>query len=106
MLRVHRLVLLAFVGPPATNSAEVCHIDGNPANNQLANLRWGSSSENKADQVRHGTHRNASKTHCPSGHAYDDKNTYFYPDTGNRDCRACARERSRERRIEKKDEAA
>lgn len=32
---------------------------------------------------------NAVKTHCPSGHPYDDTNTYMRPDGGGRDCRKC-----------------
>lgn len=35
---------------------------------------------------------NASKTHCPRGHAYDEKNTYRTK-RGGRACRTCARER-------------
>jgi hypothetical protein len=31
-----------------------------------------------------------SKTHCPSGHSYDDRNTYRAPD-GKRYCRVCRR---------------
>jgi len=37
-----------------------------------------------------------SKTHCPSGHAYDDENTYIDP-KGHRRCRACRREGMRGR---------
>lgn len=52
--RVHKLVLEAFVGPrPA--GAEARHLDGNPANNSLGNLVWGSSAENEADKRLHGT---------------------------------------------------
>lgn len=29
-------------------------------------------------------------THCPSGHAYDDANTYVRPGTNSRRCRACS----------------
>lgn len=51
---VHRLVLEAFVGPcPA--GCETRHLDGDPANNRLENLAWGTSAENKQDQRRHGT---------------------------------------------------
>lgn len=54
MVRVHRLVLEAFVGPcPA--GMECCHGNGNPADNRLGNLRWDTSEANKADQKRHGT---------------------------------------------------
>lgn len=37
---------------------------------------------------------NSRKTRCVNGHPYDDSNTYIRPN-GNRDCRACLRERSR-----------
>lgn len=40
---------------------------------------------------------NATKTHCPAGHPYDEQNTY-YGKTGRRQCRACGRDRIRERR--------
>ena len=51
---VHRIVLEIFVGKcPA--GMECLHGDGNNINNKLSNLRWGTSTENKADQVRHGT---------------------------------------------------
>lgn len=40
---------------------------------------------------------NAAKTHCPKGHPYDDENTYVRPD-GGRECKKCARQRTRERR--------
>lgn len=43
--QVHALVLLAFVGPyPA--GCEILHLDGNPTNNTLTNLRYGTRSEN------------------------------------------------------------
>lgn len=51
---VHTLVLLAFDRPKAAN--EQCrHIDGNPANNCLDNLCWGTLRENIADRIEHGT---------------------------------------------------
>jgi hypothetical protein len=53
---VHALVLSAFVGPrPA--GYDTLHGDGDPANNRLTNLRWGTRSENMQDAVRHGVHR-------------------------------------------------
>lgn len=39
----------------------------------------------------------AAKTHCPSGHAYDEVNTY-YAKNGQRMCRRCCRERMRRKR--------
>lgn len=50
---VHRLVLEAFVGPCPTGM-ECCHNDGNPANNNLTNLRWDTKQSNIADAVKHG----------------------------------------------------
>jgi hypothetical protein len=49
--RVHRLVAMAFHGPPPTGRSEVAHIDGNPTNNRPANLRWVTPAENAADRV-------------------------------------------------------
>lgn len=64
---VHRLVLVAFVGVcPA--GLQCRHLDGDPSNNRLSNLQWGSATENAADRVRHGTaprgerHQNARLT--------------------------------------------
>ena len=51
---VHKLVLLTFVGP-APDRHECCHNNGNPADNRLENLRWGTRSDNIRDAVRHGT---------------------------------------------------
>ncbi len=51
---VHRLVLLAFIGPcPA--GMESLHENGNRHDNRLANLRWGTKKENAEDRERHGT---------------------------------------------------
>lgn len=84
---VHRLVLVAFVGP-APKGMEACHNDGDSTNNTLANLRWDTRSANSLDRVRHGTHPEARKTHCPAGHPYDEANTYLDP-RARRQCRPC-----------------
>lgn len=52
--KVHRLVLEAFVGP-CPDGMECRHLDGNPTNNKLDNLVWGTSKENEADKLLHGT---------------------------------------------------
>lgn len=92
---VHRLVLSAFVGP-APEDTEALHADGNPANNTVTNLRWGTHSENQQDQLAHGTHFMAAKTHCLKGHPFDETNTYYYPDRVHRACRTCRRDWMRE----------
>jgi hypothetical protein len=53
-VRVHRLVLLAFVGP-APEGHVAAHGNGVRDDNRLANLRWATPAENSADMVRHGT---------------------------------------------------
>lgn len=51
--RVHQLVLEAFVGPcPAGHI--VMHLDDDPSNNALTNLRYGTSQENLDDMVNKG----------------------------------------------------
>ena len=55
MMLCHRLLLLTFVGPPPFPGAQVRHLDGNPMNNALDNLAWGTAKENAADRDRHGT---------------------------------------------------
>lgn len=91
---VHRMVLEAFVGAcPA--GMEACHRDGEPSNNCVGNLYWGTRSENMHDLVRHGGHPSASKTTCVLGHPFDEENT-FYTARGHRVCRACRRRRQRE----------
>lgn len=50
---VHRLVLLAFVGP-APEGCQACHANGDPADNRLANLRWDTVRANAEDRERHG----------------------------------------------------
>jgi hypothetical protein len=58
--KVHILVLEAFVGPRPDGM--VCrHLDGNPQNNRLSNLRWGTPEENYADRRLHGTHNTGSR---------------------------------------------
>lgn len=87
---VHRLVLESFVGP-CPDGMEGLHRDGNPANNRLSNLGWGTRKANMRDQVRHGSHFYASKTACPHGHPYDENNTYNSPTGTHRKCRTCMR---------------
>jgi len=52
---IHRLLAETFISNPE-NKPYVCHKDGNPSNNNLKNLYWGSATDNSLDSVRHGTH--------------------------------------------------
>lgn len=87
-LLVHRLVAEAFLGE-CPEGQEVRHLDGDPGNNVLTNLVYGTHAENMQDMLRHGTHHWTNVTHCPQGHAYSDDNTLV--SGGRRYCRQCWR---------------
>jgi hypothetical protein len=85
----HSLVALAFLGPRPVG-LEVRHLDGDPINNTLANLKYGTHEENMRDRLRHGRDPNAVKTACARGHAFDETNTYVCA-RGKRTCKTCRR---------------
>lgn len=53
--RMHRLLMIAFKYIPNYIEMDVRHIDGNPSNNDLNNLSWGTHAENMQDKKVHGT---------------------------------------------------
>lgn len=57
---IGQLVLLAFEGN-CPDGMEVCHKDGNPTNNYLGNLYYGTSEQNKQDAKVHGRHLRAQR---------------------------------------------
>lgn len=89
---VHRLVMAAFAGA-CPEGQEVRHWDGNPANNRLSNLLYGTRQENMRDVLRYGTHHNTAKTHCPHNHEYTPENTRI-GSHGDRNCKTCVREKN------------
>ena len=46
---LHRLIAIAFELPKRDDQTTVDHIDGNPSNNRLENLRWA----NRSEQIKH-----------------------------------------------------
>jgi len=46
-IKVHQLIMLTFIGEPEQNQ-EVMHLDSNPFNNALTNLKYGNHSANMA----------------------------------------------------------
>lgn len=52
-LYVHKAVLLAWIGP-CPKGCECLHGDGDPSNNRVENIRWGTRLENASDKRRHG----------------------------------------------------
>ena len=62
--RIHQLVLEAFVGPcPAGHL--VMHLDDDPTNNTLSNLRYGTPQENLDDMVAKGRNRSCKGENHP-----------------------------------------
>lgn len=52
--RVHRLVAETFIANPDSLPC-VRHLDGNPRNNSVSNLAWGTHLQNEDDKRGHGT---------------------------------------------------
>lgn len=114
---VHTMVLEAFV-EPRPEGLQCRHLDGDPSNNRLENLAWGTSRENGQDRSRHhaerakngvkkvtrkrGTRKRVTprvlQTHCRRGHLFDEENTHKYGEK--RVCRQCRRDRKRVYRAE------
>lgn len=85
---VHRLVLLAFTGPSPEGKDYGLHRNGDPTDNRLSNLYWGTLRDNNLDAVRHGTHPSARKSECLRGHEFSGHNLVVRR-SGKRACRAC-----------------
>lgn len=61
---IHRLVLMAFVGVRPSN-IDGAHLDGNPKNNNLSNLKWVTRKENVYHMKIHGTDPSGERNgHC------------------------------------------
>lgn len=90
---VHVLVARAFLGERPAGK-EIRHLNGNAHDNRLANLAWGTRSQNVLDEVAHGTHRNARKVACGCGLPW----TLRVRPNGRKQrvCRPCEARRSRE----------
>jgi hypothetical protein len=70
---VHRLVLLAFVGPPPNEKDQVDHIDHDRKNNHISNLRWISASKNCLRRNSSGRAINVEKQYM----WFDGQRAYF-----------------------------
>lgn len=54
--RSHHLVLETYVGPCPTGM-EFRHLDGDPTNNHISNLKWGTHVENEQDKIANNTYQ-------------------------------------------------
>ena len=54
LFSVHRLIAIAWIGPPPSGRHIVLHSDDNPANNSAPNLRWGLPIDNSSEMVSRG----------------------------------------------------
>jgi len=61
---VHRLVLLAFVGPPSSPDMQGAHLNGNANDNRLENLAWTTALENIRMKTEHGTQTRGVQAPC------------------------------------------
>jgi hypothetical protein len=91
---IHKLVLLAFVGP-IPKGMIVRHLNDIKTDNRLANLRYGTHSENSFDIIANGNHKQANQTHCIRGHEFTPENTALNSGRKGRSCRVCMYERIR-----------
>ena len=60
-LKIHRLVLEAYIGP-CPKGMICCHNDGNNTNNNLNNLRWDTIKNNSIDIINHGNSQRGEKS--------------------------------------------
>lgn len=93
---IHVLVAVTFIGPRPPGH-HVRHLDGDQTNNRLANLAYGTPSENVQDSIRHGTQAQVKKTHCAAGHSLQDPANVYRPPGAptSRICIECQRVRAR-----------
>lgn len=84
--------LFEFKNGPISSGLFCCHKCDNPKCARPDHIFLGTQADNIADCIRKGRHssnRNAEKTHCPSGHEYNENNTRLV-NLGRR-CRTCER---------------
>lgn len=73
---IGRLILSAFIGP-ANNGEECDHIDRNPENNNLSNLRWVSRTENLLNRGNYGKGKLKGVSYCGSYYKLKDGTVKF-----------------------------
>lgn len=93
-VQVSHMVAETFIGLRAGRHDVVRHLNDDPSDNRVENLRIGTYSENMHDRVRNGRDANASKTHCKNGHEFTSWNTKPNAYGKGRACKSCGLARS------------
>ena len=90
---------------PIPKGLNGCHTCDNPGCCNADHVFPGTQKDNMADAAQKGRmqRRNAAKTHCPRGHAYDEANTYHSKNGIHRVCKACRAERARDLRARERE---
>lgn len=96
--KIHRLVLEAFVGP-CPEGMEGCHIDDDPDNNHISNLKWDTHRNNCMERETNGKPKKSYDLSlaCSKGHTFSsnpklDRN-------GHRVCETCYKSRNERRNL-------
>src|SRR3990172_475920 len=89
----HRWAYEHLIGPVA-EGLEPDHLCRNPTCVCPSHIEPVTHAENvlRGDSPRATRARGLAKTHCHQGHPYDEANTYIYPRSERRGCRACHRQ--------------
>jgi hypothetical protein len=95
----HRVSWMLFRGDEITRGLYVCHRCDTPACVNPDHLFLGTCRDNVRDCIAKGRFKdfsdngNVAKTHCKSGHPFDEENTAWSVENGRtrRSCRACTR---------------
>ena len=82
---VHKLVLLAFVGP-LPEGMERLHGLGGAYDNSIENLRYGTRADNNRDKAKHRAVKRKVGQTCSRGHDISESPTWG---SGNRICMEC-----------------
>lgn len=88
---IHRTMYKIIHGVTLTTQQFVCHRCDTPPCCNPDHLFLGNNDINTADRTAKRRHHELRVTHCPRGHAYDEKNTYIWKGNNSRHCKICAR---------------